>query len=141
MNYTYEHYINDIYTVYKAILEKQVKYDIIIGIQRGGLIPAVHLSNLLKVPMQCLQWSTRDGEVRDGSNQHIICNNNKNILLVDDIIDDGRTVKEIYTNYWKMDTAVLIYNNINSYNIVPEYFAWSLNRKETPDWINYWWER
>lgn len=141
MNYLFETYIDDLYTVYKSILEKQIQYDIIIGIQRGGLIPAVHLSNLLQVPMQTLQWSTRDREVRDSSNPHIICNKGKNILLVDDMIDDGKTVHEIYNAYWKMDTAVLIYNSVNRYNIVPEYYSWNINRKETPDWINYWWER
>lgn len=141
MEYPFHHYLQDLQTIYKNILEKGTSYDLIIGIQRGGLVPAVHLSNLLKVPMQVLQWSTRDSEVREGANPHLLCNKGKSILLVDDILDSGKTLKEIYDRYWKMDTAVLIYNNVNSYNIIPEYFAWSINRKETPDWINYWWER
>jgi hypoxanthine-guanine phosphoribosyltransferase len=65
----------------------------------------------------------------------------KNVLLVDDIIDQGHTIKEIHDHYWEMDTAVLIYNCVNRYSLVPTYAAWTINRQELPQWIDYWWEK
>ena len=35
---------------------------------------------------------------------------NKKLLLVDDIVDSGKTFLEIFERFWNMDTAVLIYN-------------------------------
>lgn len=140
MNYNFDNYLRDINTLFTNIANSGTKYDLIVGVQRGGLIPAVHLSNLLDVPMQTIQWS-RTNNMREGANQHLICNKGKNVLLVDDILDAGHTIHEIHQRYWKMDTAVLIYNCINQYSIVPDYAAWVINREETPQWINYWWER
>ena len=139
MKYGYDTYLRDITTLYQNIKNSGKTYDIIIGVQRGGLIPAVHLSNLLNVPMQTLQWS--HNKVKEGSNPHLISNKDKNVLLVDDIIDVGNTIHEIHKHYWKMDTAVLIYNVENSFNLVPDFAAWVINRSELPDWIDYWWEK
>jgi len=141
MKYTFDNYLRDINILYDKIVKSGVKYDMIVGIKRGGLIPAVHLSNLLDVPMQTLIWSAND-RIRDQSNPHLVCAKGvKNVLLVDDIIDEGHTIKEIQDTYWKMDTAVLIYNCINRYSLVPTYTAWTINREELPQWIDYWWEK
>ena len=141
LKYGYDTYLRDITTLYQNIKNSGKEYDIIIGVQRGGLIPAVHLSNLLDVPMQALQWSHTKGKVREGSSPHLICNRDKNVLLVDDILDVGNTIHEIHNHYWKMDTAVLIHNVENKFNITPDFAAWVINRSELPDWIDYWWEK
>lgn len=140
LKYGYNAYLRDITRLYHSIKNSGKTYDIIIGVQRGGLVPAVHLSNLLDVPMQTLQWSLK-GNMREGSNPHLICNRDKNVLLVDDILDVGNTIHEIHERYWKMDTAVLIHNAENKFNIVPDYAAWVINRSELPEWIDYWWEK
>jgi len=139
MKYTFDNYLKDINVLYNKIVKSGVKYDLIVGVKRGGLVPAVHLSNLLDVPMQTLSWSSKG--IRDSSNQHLITSKDKNVLLVDDIIDEGHTIAEIHQTYWKMDTAVLIYNCINRFNLVPTYAAWTINREELPQWIDYWWEK
>lgn len=140
LKYGYDLYLRDITTLYHNIKNSGKTYDIIIGVQRGGLIPAVHLSNLLDIPMQTLQWSLK-ADMREGSNPHLISNKDKNVLLVDDILDIGNTIHEIHEHYWKMDTAVLIYNRENKFNIVPDYAAWVIVRSELPEWIDYWWEK
>lgn len=139
MKYNFDNYLRDVSTLYQNILKNGKTYDVIVGIQRGGLIPAVHLSNLLGIPMHTLQWS-RYTERRD-YNDSTLLDKSKNILLVDDIIDDGNTIHEVYEHYGKVDTAVLIYNCENKFNIVPDYAAWVINRSELPDWIDYWWEK
>jgi uncharacterized protein len=65
-------------------LSKKIRgnYDLICGIPRGGLIPAVMLSHRMKIPM------TMDliGDFRAG----------KKILVVDDIADTGHTLSQIF---------------------------------------------
>lgn len=139
LKYSFESYHRDLTIVYNNIVNSGITYDIIIGVQRGGLIPAVHLSNLLDVPMQTLQWS-RKGNMRESANPHLITSRDKNVLLVDDILDNGHTIHEIHERYWKMDTAVLIYNTKNSFGIVPDYAGWVIDREEIPQWFDYWWE-
>ena len=63
------------------------------------------------------------------------------ILLVDDIVDSGKTFLEIFGRYWNMDTAVLIYNNINESKIKPSYYGRQINRIDTPEWFDFWWEK
>jgi len=67
--------------------------DYIVGLTRGGAIPAVMLSHYFGIPCETLKVSLRDG----GS-----CESNlwmaedayegKNILVVDDINDSGATI-------------------------------------------------
>ena len=137
--YDYHNYDDDIKTLVNKIANSNVKYDIIVGITKGGLIPAVHLANVFNVPFAPLQWSTKG--VRDSSNQHLICSKGKNVLLVDDILDNGDTMHEILSTYYPMDTATLIYNCTNRWNLVPTYTSWTINRNETTQWIDFWWEK
>ena len=88
--------------------------DYIVGITRGGAVPAVLLSQYLEVPMRPLQVSLRDGgncvsdlgmaedafgyaNVEDREYEHIQfkIENSKKILIVDDINDTGATIKWI----------------------------------------------
>lgn len=140
MKYSYDEYLADIRHLYDIILRSKKQYDLIVGVQRGGLIPAVHLSNLLGIPMQTIQWSLK-GNMREGANPHLICNKDKNVLLVDDILDNGTTIKQIQERYWEMDTAVLIYNNTNQYSLAPTYAGRTINRQTLPEWIDFWWEK
>lgn len=76
------------------------KYDKItriIGISRGGLIPAVRLSHLLNIPMETLNWQTRDGEKKQYFKLLNIAKYEdiSTTLFVDDICDSGATLEEI----------------------------------------------
>ena len=71
----------------------------IIGIQRGGLIPAVMLSHAFNVEMQPLIWQTRDQAKHTDPDSlcKIVygCKRGKAILIVDDIVDSGKTFNDI----------------------------------------------
>ena len=46
IEYNYNNYSEDILTVVNEIKKSKKKYDLIVGIAKGGLIPAVHLANI-----------------------------------------------------------------------------------------------
>ena len=138
IKYPYNEYKKDLNTLVKQIQRKKVKYDFVLGVERGGLIPAVHLSHRLGIPLKTLSWSS---QLKDGSMLTWFILRNKKILLVDDIVDSGKTFLEIFGKYWDMDTAVLIYNNINESKIKPDYYGRMINRIDTPEWFDFWWEK
>ena len=138
IKYPYNEYKKDLNSLVRQIQKKNVKYDLVLGVERGGLIPAVHLSHRLQIPLKTLSWSS---QLKDGSMLTWFILRNKKILLVDDIVDSGKTFLEIFGKYWDMDTAVLIYNNINESKIKPDYYGRMINRIDTPEWFDFWWEK
>ena len=95
--------VTDMYSV-------NYKPDYIVGITRGGLVPATILSNMTDIPADTLQINFRDNGLQTESNcwmaeeafgygvgadGHVssIVEKRKKILVVDDINDTGRTFK------------------------------------------------
>lgn len=137
--YGFDSYYDDIQSLAYSIRSSQKKYDYLVGVVRGGCIPGVHLSNLLNVPFVPLTWSHTRNE--KDKNHSILLDKTKQCLVVDDILDAGTTIYEIKQHYGDVDTAVLIYNCVNGYSLVPTYTAWTINRENTTDWIDFWWEK
>ena len=100
---------NKIYLDYSDVLSmchnlediaSKLKPDLIVGIVRGGLLPALHLSHALERPMETVTWQTRD-ETRQQFNgivDNYIMGDNI-VLFVDDINDTGRTFKDLAKAY------------------------------------------
>ena len=85
----------------------------IVALGRGGLIPGVHLSHILDIPLVPLMWQTRDGAVNEKFTT------DKYSLIVDDINDSGRTLSEVTTqNVFE-----------NSYSVAVLYHKWSSSYK------------
>jgi hypoxanthine phosphoribosyltransferase len=76
------------------------KPDMIVGMGRGGFVPAVHLSHALGVPLEPMMWQTRDGGVQcfSGPVEEDLMDG-KRVVFVDDINDSGRTFKEVMDEY------------------------------------------
>ena len=139
--YTFDEYVSDVDAIAIQVEASGIAYDHIVGIARGGLIPAVQLSHQLKVPFASIHWSTRDNIGRDLKNILLLAGGNKRILLVDDICDSGKTLTEITTYPFfkaKIDTAVLIYNVAQEFT--PTYFGKTIDRTKFTDWLDFWWE-
>ena len=135
--------------------------DYIVGLTRGGLVPAVYLSHALDIPMETLKVSLRDHEGSEtncwmaedafGYNQE-----SKNILIVDDINDTGATLdwiiddwqtsclphSEKWDNVWNNNVrfAVLIDNMSSNFSHRVDYFAEEINKADDDVWIVYPWE-
>lgn len=139
IKYDITNYSRDIDILVQKIRSSDKKYDYIVGVVRGGCIPGVHLSNILDIPFVPLMWShsrnDKDKELKTLLDKQNTC------LIVDDILDEGTTINEIKQHYGDVDTAVLIYNCVNRFSLVPTFSSWTINRETLPNWFDFWWER
>jgi hypoxanthine phosphoribosyltransferase len=115
--------------------------DIIVGLARGGLVPAVILSHIMNVKMIPISYSSKkgQGEYKQYENTLPLIPY-KNILIMDDIIDSGHTMKEVHDYYADLGHSVKIaslYWKEGSV-IEPEYY-WQYLTKDDP-WIIFSWE-
>lgn len=72
---------------------------VIIGVSRGGLVPALVASHQRHWPLRVIHASTYDGEESTGAELHVgrdvLAFADKKVLVVDDIYDTGKTVTMI----------------------------------------------
>lgn len=129
--------------------------DYIVGLTRGGLVPAVLLSQYLGVPMETLKISLRDGgETESNCWMSEDAFNGKKILVVDDINDSGATLNWLI-NDWKQNCFphnekwetvwhnnvrfAVVTNNLASLAEV-DYSVHEVNKAEEDVWLVYPWE-
>lgn len=142
--YTWEDYSALVLKLKQQIRSNE--YDCVLGIARGGLVPAVELSHFLKKPLHILNWQTRDGTPPTSIPTDIyLAIKDSKILLVDDICDSGETLHQIFEaglgQYIKnVDVAVIHYNEAETL-FVPDYYSIKINKVENPAWIVYPWEK
>ena len=134
---TFDDFKDYIDNIVDKIKEKNVKYNYIIGLTRGGLIPATVISHKLDVPMLASNWAT-DRKKPSLTLMDILDNPRNKVLLVDEILDSGKTISSFMDIHGKTDVAVLIWNK--EQDIVPEYYAIGIERSMTPEWFEFWWE-
>ena len=119
---------------------RDMNYDAVIGIQRGGLIPAVIISHELDIPMHSVNCSLRDHK---GSVTKIELDDQLNYLCVDDINDTGETFRFLGDLFdqaqLKVDYAV-IHDNVPSEFSVDYWFE-KIDKSKEPAWIVYPWEK
>lgn len=143
------------------------KPDYVVGITRGGLLPAVMISQYFNIPCETLKISLRDGADQEsnlwmaidafGHNEAEVgdplC---KNILIMDDINDSGATFNwlmrdwssgclpdhERWNNVWNKNVkfAVLVDNLASKCNVKMDYVGMEINKAEDDIWIEFPWE-
>lgn len=86
------------------------KPDIIVGIVRGGLLPALHFSHALDRPMVAVQWQTRDGSKRQVVDPNIaaMIQFDRKVVFVDDINDSGTTFTQLAEAYNKNENVLFV---------------------------------
>jgi len=159
-NRNIKHMVNDIC---RQIASTDFRPDYIVGITRGGLVPALMLSHYFDVPMHTVKISLRHGDEND-------CETNcwmsedafgydsespVNILVVDNINDSGATLnwlvkdwqssclpndskwQDIWNNNVRFATLL---NNENSEFQNVDFSSHNFNRLEDESWFVFPWE-
>lgn len=140
--YSYDHFKSDI----QALREVCETYhaDTILAIARGGMSVAHALAMALNIRnLQSLQCESYDEETqRDQLTIRGECDfsRSKRVLIVDDIVDSGKTLFELLP-YLQKRYPEIIFKSAVLYTkptalIQPDY---SLH--EAHDWIDFFWER
>jgi xanthine phosphoribosyltransferase len=146
--------------------------DYVVGITRGGLLPAVMISQYFNIPCETLKISLRDGSEQEsnlwmaedafGYNAAEVgdplC---KNILVVDDINDQGSTLNwlmadwpsgclpndERWEHVWNQNVkfAVVVDNLSSKCNVKMDFVGMEVNKAERDVWIEFpyeeWWSK
>jgi len=122
--------------------------DYIVGVTRGGNVPATILSNMTGIRCEAVKVALRDGETgKSGDSIDWMAqdaNEGKKILVVDDINDTGATFQWI-SDDWKLNGqdnvrfATLTENESSNFGNV-EYYCDTVNKAEEDVWLVYPWE-
>jgi len=125
---------------------RDVNYDHVIGITRGGLVPAVYLSHSLDLPLSIVSYSSPTGN-GEGCNTIEFLNDKlipitvaKKVILVDDICDTGETIKYVHQYLTDMGvevhTASIFYREGSCFK--PNMHLHVLS--ENDPWVKFDWE-
>ena len=131
--------------IVKHMYADNYKPDYIVGITRGGNIPATIISNMLDIPCEAIKVSFRNDDRVETDfwlKQHVL---DKNILVVDDINDTGATFNWLWDN-WNLSEkehsvkfATLTENTPSVFGQV-SYCVHEVNKTEEDVWLVYPWE-
>ena len=123
------------------------KPDFIIGVGRGGLVPAVFLSHAIGLPTLSVDYSS---QVKDFADAPLIklaqrTRDGERLLFLDDINDSGRTITHLRGALAAADAtpgavrfATLIDNSVSAERV--DYRARTIDRTVTKDWFIFPWE-
>lgn len=106
---------------------------LIVGVSRGGLIPATLLSHRLNVPLRTISVSAYEGTRRTLEKPLVVDGwetryDSNDTLIVDDILDSGDTIRAICNHTHRAHYAVLVtkqlhnilYNGVKHFAHVPK---------------------
>lgn len=121
------------------------KPDCIVGLTRGGLVPAVQLSHYFDVPLFVVNVSLRDNKVGSDTFDWKQLEQFSNVLVVDDINDSGSTMV-LVSSYLcsailptRFQTATLLSKSSSMF--VPHLVGEVINKEEEHQWIVFPWEK
>jgi hypoxanthine phosphoribosyltransferase len=136
MLYTYENYCEGIKSLYTQISSSH-RPDYLCGIYRGGLVPAVHLSYKLNIPL--LTLNRRDPKSATAIREYLT-SPRSSVIMVDEIIDSGETVRFVNSLFDRdFKWASLVFNTMLSDEISPFYHA-TIDRTKTSEYVIFHWD-
>jgi len=139
------------------------KPDYVVGLTRGGLLPAVMISHYFEIPCETLKVNLRDHKTGLESNCWMAEDafHNKKILIVDDINDTGATINwimqdwpqgcypnnEVWESIWNNNVkfAVVVDNLSSDCEVKIDYAGMEINKAENDVWVDFpyeeWWTK
>ena len=136
-NKTYYDWIDYRYDIQQV---KNFEFNHVVGIYRGSLGMAAHVSNVFDVPMSIVGFQTRDAEDKEPYmiyRKGGLKSNTTNILVVDDIYDSGYTMKSViqFLSHYSTDRiqGFCLFGKENKLNV-------SYANEHDGSWIVFPWE-
>jgi hypoxanthine phosphoribosyltransferase len=155
--------------ILRQIMRDNWRPDYVVGLTRGGLVPANLISQYLECRMETLKVSLRDGAEQEtncwmaedafgyaGDGDPPSADHRKNILIVDDINDSGATLNwirqdwmsscfatsPVWEGIWGHNVRVAcLYDNESSQSELDvQYSAVTINKASEDSWIVFPWE-
>lgn len=139
------------------VIKSGFEPDYIVGVSRGGLIPAVIISNIIDVSVIPVSYSSRSGKGNNKNHENILPTIYGNIesgtgslspapsiLLIDEIADSGNTLNELYNHYTNQGhivrTGVLYFKQHppKKHIFTPDF--WWQKIDEDSGWVEFPWE-
>ncbi|MFL0413991.1 phosphoribosyltransferase family protein [uncultured Sphingomonas sp.] len=120
---------------------------LLIGMGRGGLVPAVYLSHAADLPMISCDLSSHATAFADATLARLAerTRDGTRLLFVDDINDSGRTIGLLRRRLSDFDAApgsvrfaTLLDNEVSAERV--EYCARTIDRRVVKDWFVFPWE-
>jgi xanthine phosphoribosyltransferase len=163
----YIEYKNLVSKICRSIVQSNWRPDYIVGLTRGGLLPAVMISQWFDIKMNSLDISLRDGGdcvtncgMSEDAFGHLIydgmCSGDgkKKILVVDDINDTGATINWLMNDWqstchpgddrwedeiWNKNVrfAVIVDNLASKCDAKMDYVGLEVNKADQDVWIEF----
>ena len=136
-------YIKQIEKLIKLVATDDFHVDHVVCLARGGMLPGDMISRVLNKPLSVMKVSSYGANRKQDSVLKIESfsgepNITGNILLVDDLCDSGRTMKEVssylanhFYNVQEIRGAVIWFKNKGVDNVyIPDYIANDIDEKD-----------
>lgn len=153
--YTHTEFVSDIKNLANDILASKWIPDLIVGVVRGGCVPAVYLSHKLKTPMVTINCSLRDAKTGGFDPLALLpvvtaASAGKKVLIVDDIVDGGDTIAVLRQEIAKIAServdalqnvrVTSLWFNPSQTQATVDYYANTMDRAHDPRWVVFPWE-
>jgi xanthine phosphoribosyltransferase len=143
----YEAFLADLEAIATQVEQGGWRPDFLVGVGRGGLVPAAYLSHRTGITMLSVDHSSGDAAFADELLEKLAAKSREGsrILIVDDINDSGTTIaylREVLVSHGcsepNIRVAVLINNSRSKARV--EYAGSHIDRGEDKRWYVFPWE-
>jgi hypoxanthine phosphoribosyltransferase len=143
----YEDFVTVIRTLSDSLAKGAWQPDFIVGVGRGGLVPAVYMSQILQIPMLSIDQSAKVPGFADELLVKVatMTKAGQRLLIVDDINDSGRTIASLRRLLRAHDSveenlrfAVMVNNTVSAETV--DYAVQTIDRTTDKRWFVFPWE-
>ena len=143
----YERFLEEVETLAQAIEADPWTPDVLVGIGRGGLVPAAYLSHRMGIQMLSVDHSSGEAGFADELLDKLAAKigDGRRVLIVDDINDSGCTIQYLRAaieaktgDSTGLRVAVLVHNIRSKAKV--EYHGSKIDRDHDKRWYVFPWE-
>jgi xanthine phosphoribosyltransferase len=143
----YERFLEEVETLAQAIEADPWTPDVLVGIGRGGLVPAAYLSHRMGIQMLSVDHSSGEAGFADELLDKLAAKigDGRRVLIVDDINDSGGTIQYLRAaieaktgDSTGLRVAVLVHNIRSKAKV--EYHGSEIDRDQDKRWYVFPWE-